>query len=101
MNILPEDLNRDFMHRIRPFKVKEVLHQMKTRKTVGPDAISIEVWKCLKEFGIKWLTKLFNKIWKSNKMSNEWRKSTIVPLYRNKGDIQDCSNYRGIWFKPG
>ena len=29
-------------------------------------------------------------------MSDEWRKSTLVPLYKNKGDIQDCSNYRGI-----
>ena len=29
-------------------------------------------------------------------MLDEWRKSTLVPLYKNKGDIQDCSNYRGI-----
>ena len=29
-------------------------------------------------------------------MPNEWRKSTLVPLYKNKGDIQSCSNYRGI-----
>ena len=29
-------------------------------------------------------------------MLNEWRKSTLVPLYKNKGDIQDCTNYRGI-----
>ena len=29
-------------------------------------------------------------------MSNEWRKSTIVPLYKNKSDIQSCSNYHGI-----
>ena len=50
------------MHRIRPCEVKEALHQMKTRKAVGPDEIPIEVWKCLGEFGIKWLTKLFNKI---------------------------------------
>ena len=60
---------------------------MKTRKAVGSNEIPIEVWKCLGEFGIKWLTKLFNRIWQSNKMPDEWRKSTLIPLYKNKGDI--------------
>ena len=39
---------------------------------------------------------LFNKIWLTKKMPNEWKKSTLVPLYKNKGDIQSCFNYRGI-----
>ena len=96
MNIQPEDLNRNFMRRIRPCEVKEALCRMKTRKAIGPDAILIEVWKCLGEFGVKWLMNLFNKILQSNKMPDEWRKSTLIPLYKNKGVIQDCSNYRGI-----
>jgi len=29
-------------------------------------------------------------------MSDELRSSIIVPIYKDKGDIQDCSNYRGI-----
>ena len=29
-------------------------------------------------------------------MPNEWRKSTLIPLYKNNGDIQSCSNYRKI-----
>ena len=86
VNIPPENLNRDFMRRIRACEVKKALRRMKTRKTVGPDAIPIKIWKCLEEFGIKWLTKLFNKIWQSNKMPDEWRKSTLAPLYKNKGD---------------
>ena len=45
---------------------------------------------------MRWLTNLFNKIWLTKKMQNEWRKSTLVPLYKNKGDILSCSNYRRI-----
>ena len=29
-------------------------------------------------------------------MSNHWRRNTLVPIYKNKEDVQDCSNYRGI-----
>ncbi len=29
-------------------------------------------------------------------MPNEWRDSVTVPIYEEKGDIQDCGNYRGI-----
>jgi len=29
-------------------------------------------------------------------MPEEWRSSTVIPLYKNKCDIQDCNNYRGI-----
>lgn len=29
-------------------------------------------------------------------MHNEWRKSTLVPIYKNKKDIQSCVNYCGI-----
>ncbi|KAK9139750.1 hypothetical protein Scep_009431 [Stephania cephalantha] len=69
---------------------------MKIGKACGPDEIPIEVWKCLGEIGLTWLIKLFNKILKSKRMPMDWRRSTLVPIFKNKGDIQSCSNYRGI-----
>ena len=65
-------------------------------KTVGPDNIPIEAWKCLGEDGLQWLTTLFNLIFKSGRMPDQWRSSVIVPLYKNKRDAQCCENYRGI-----
>ena len=29
-------------------------------------------------------------------MPREWRESWVVPLYKGKGDAQECKNYRGI-----
>ena len=69
---------------------------MKGGKAMGLDGIPIEVWRCLGDIAIVWLTKLFNHIFRSNKMPDEWRRSILVPIYKNKGDIQSCNNYRGI-----
>ncbi|NAV33007.1 hypothetical protein EE071_28380 [Klebsiella pneumoniae] len=90
--------NRDFYfyRRINKIEVGEALKKMKGEKAVGPDDIPIEVCKCLGDQGISWLTKLFNIILKTKKMPDEWRKSVLVPIFKNKGDAQECANYRGI-----
>ena len=31
-----------------------------------------------------WLTNIFNKILIANKMSSEWRRNTLIPIYKNK-----------------
>ncbi|GJX44892.1 retrovirus-related pol polyprotein LINE-1 [Tanacetum coccineum] len=69
---------------------------MGRNKAVGPDQIPIEAWRSLGDEGIFWLTSLFNKIFTSAKMPEEWRLSEVIPIFKNKGDAQVCSNYRGI-----
>ena len=63
---------------------------------MGPDGIPVEVWKSLGEEGVDMLLDLLQKIFKQEKMTAEWRNSVIVPIFKEKGDIQDCGNYRGI-----
>jgi hypothetical protein len=65
---------------------------MKISKTLGPDGIPIEVWRCLGDIAIVWLTKLFNIILRSNKIPDEWRRNILVPIFKNKGDIQSYTN---------
>ncbi|KAF3684224.1 putative pre-mRNA-processing factor 6-like [Capsicum annuum] len=89
---------RDFSY-CRRFKVKEVreaICRMRRGRATGPDEIPVDFWKFSGEAGLRWLTELFNDIFKSAKMSEAWRWSSIIPLYKNKGDIQSCNNYRGI-----
>ena len=40
-------------------------------------------------------TALFSCIWKSEKVPEEWRKSTLIKLFK-KGDASKCDNWRGI-----
>ena len=77
-------------------EVKNALRRMKKDKAVGPDELPIEVCKNMREIGIKFLTRVFNKLLMDERMPEEWRKSVLIPIYKNKGDAQCCGNYRGI-----
>jgi hypothetical protein len=72
------------------------LKRMNGGKVMGPDGIPIEVWRSLGDIEIVWLTKLFYLIFRSNKMPDEWRRSILVPIFKNKGDVQSYTNYRRI-----
>ena len=43
-------------------EVKNALRRMKKGKVVGPDELPVEVWKCMEKMGIKFLTRLFNRL---------------------------------------
>ena len=77
-------------------EVKNALRRMKKGKVVGPDELPVEVWKCMGEMGIKFLTRLFNRLLVGEQMPEQWRRSVLIPIYKNKGDAQCCGNYRGI-----
>ena len=91
-----DETSMRFVRHIQESEVKEALKRMKGGKAMGPDCIPIEVWKGLGDIAIVWLTKLFNLIFRANKMPEEWRRSILVPIFKNKGDVQSCTNYRGI-----
>ncbi|KAK3517615.1 hypothetical protein QTP70_013098, partial [Hemibagrus guttatus] len=82
--------------KIRKDEVRKALKRMKNGKAVGPDDIPVEVWKCLGDAAVEFLTSLFNRDLESEMMPEEWRRSVLVPIFKNKGNVQSCSNYRGI-----
>ena len=42
------------------------------------------------------LVKIFNAVLRVSKMPEHWRHSILIPVYKEKGNIQECKNYRGI-----
>ena len=77
-------------------EVKNTLRRMKKGKAVGADKLPVEVWKCMGKMRIKFLTRLFNRLLMGKRMPEEWRRSVLIPIYKNKGDAQCCGNHRGI-----
>nr|GFA72940.1 hypothetical protein [Tanacetum cinerariifolium] len=67
-----------YYSRINHEEVRAALQNMGRNKVVGPDQIPIEAWRCLGDEGVKWLTCLFNKIFSSAKMPDEWRLSEVI-----------------------
>ena len=91
----PEVVNEE-VNCVSREEVKNALRKMKKGKAVGPDELPVEVWKCMGKMGIKFLTRPFNRLLMGERMPEEWRRSVLIPIYKNKGDAQCCGNYRGI-----
>ncbi|KAK3536052.1 hypothetical protein QTP70_026012 [Hemibagrus guttatus] len=68
--------------KIRKDEIRKALKRMKSGKAVGPDDIPVEVWKCLGEAAVEFLTSLFNRVFESERMPEEWRRSVEVGLHQ-------------------
>ena len=76
--------------------IEMALRNMKNGKATGPDNLPVEVWKSLGRTEVNFLKEALNKISDEEKIPDIWRKSILIPIYKNKGDIMNCGNYRGI-----
>ena len=45
------------------------------------------------------LFRLFKNIWKKEKRPNQWKSTTIIQLYKGKGELEDLNNHRNIHMK--
>ena len=80
----------------RVLKVRTGLRKMKKRKVQGPDDIPVEAWIALGNKSVEFLVNFLNRLLRGEKITNEWRRNVLVPLFKGKGDITECGNYRGI-----
>src|SRR4029077_7892696 len=68
----------------------------KVGKAAEPSGVVSEMLKASAVKDIMWLTNLFNKVIAVGKITDEWKRSWMVPVYKGKGDVLECSSYRGI-----
>ena len=77
-------------------EVSKATRQMCLGKAGRPDGIPVDVYKFKEQKLIRKLTSLFCRIWKDEKVPQEFHNANIVHLYKCKGIRSSCYNHRGI-----
>ena len=70
--------------------------KFKNRMAEGKDEITGETIKRGGEKVVDWIWRVCNMAFESGFLPEYWRSSVIVPLYKGKGEKNECKNYRGI-----
>ena len=84
---------------VRRIEVEEVrcaMSRMKIGKASGLSGVALEMFKAGGDKCLKSLTNIFNDILFKNKLPEEWMLSSLVPIFKGKGDPLNPNSHRGI-----
>ena len=77
-------------------EVRQAIQDLKVRKAAGSSGVTGEMIKAAGEQAVDWLTSICNRIVKEEAISESWQMSKLVPIYKGKGDVLECSSSQGI-----
>ena len=73
-------------------EVKWALGSIAMNKISGGDGIPAELFKILKNDGVKMLHSTCQQIWKTQKWPQNWKRLVFIPVPK-KGNAKECSDY--------
>ena len=77
-------------------EVKRELNETKEGKAPGMDGVRVKMLKGGGVTVLEWLVRLFNICFMLSIVPVDWVIACMVLLYKGKGDMYECSNFRGI-----
>ena len=77
-------------------EVREAVNKLKCGKAAGICNVSAEMLKAGGEAMTRGLHAVLSAVWQSGTIPPDWKRGLVVPIWKGKGDRQDCNNYRGI-----
>ena len=76
--------------------VKHCMLSLKNKNTEGVDRIPQKILLDGADILVAPMSKLFEKIYSEKSIPDQWRIAKTIPVFKNKGDKKDVSNYRPI-----
>ena len=80
---------------ILEYEVKWALGSITINKASEGDGITVELFQILKDDAVKVLHSVCQQIWKTQQLSQAWKRSVFIPISK-KGNVKECSNYLTI-----
>ena len=75
----------------------EALNLMKNQKKAArPSAITSELLKVCKNGRVRKLSEVANDLLEGKRMLRSWRRSDLIPIYKEKGNVRSCGSYRSV-----
>jgi hypothetical protein len=76
--------------------VRKALQKMENGRAAGPSKVVLEMLKAAGDQGIEWLSKLCNAIIRERKISEDWKQSILLPIFKGKGYPLECGSFRAV-----
>ena len=77
-------------------ETRKAVVQLKNRRAAGICGIFPEFLKYGGEVVCERLHAVICSAWDTGVIPTDWKRGLVVPLWKGKGDILDCNNYRGV-----
>ena len=76
-------------------EIRKQLSKMGRNEECGPDDLLIEAIMVAVEMTPELFAYILQQIMEDG-IPDSWKKSKLIPIFKNQGDILECNNYRGI-----
>ena len=93
-------VNSIFLNPTSSDEIAEIIGHFENKSSTGLDGISPKVVKLFPESLIHCLAHIFNLSLSEGKFLSPFKKSKVIPVYKNKGEKSDMNNYRPISLLP-
>ena len=77
-------------------EVRKAVHSLASNKSPGMDGIQAEIYKKGGEQVIQALYDVLSSVWNEKLVPQEFKDAAVIPIFKKKGNRQECGNYRGI-----
>ena len=77
-------------------ETKAAVSRLKSGKAAGVCGIFAEYLKAGGDSTVQALHAILCSVWSTGVIPSDWKRGIIVPLWKGKGDRQDCNAYRGV-----